>query len=169
MLRVATSQAEAARAVIHAGKRLWWAAVGVAYISALLKLVVDLPARGESLTRALMAVPFFGALAVPLTWLAYRWLPCSCTLNERGFRFRGRYAGHYHLTRSSRTHSRRFPLCPATSFLPCEAPTGRELSASLSFLQLTTTHCERHLARSPANHSLQRKARLRLAAAELNR
>lgn len=91
--------AEAARAVVHAGKRLWWAAVGVACISALLKLVVDLPARGESLTRPLLAVPFFGALAVPLTWLAYRWLPCSCTVDERGFRVRGRYAGHYHFNK----------------------------------------------------------------------
>lgn len=86
---------ETTRAVVHAGARLWWMAVVVAVLSAASTVVLDLsPGRAE-LARTLIGLPFFGALVVPLTWLAYRWLPCSCTIDDQGLQFRGRHAGRY--------------------------------------------------------------------------
>jgi hypothetical protein len=86
---------EVARAVVQVGGRVWLGTVVLALACLLLRLGVQLPPRAMVLTRALIALPVFLALTVPLSWLVYRYLPCSCTIDGAQFRFRGRGAGRY--------------------------------------------------------------------------
>jgi hypothetical protein len=86
---------EVARVVVQVGGRLWLGTVVLALGCLLLRFGVQLSPRAMVLTRALIALPVFLALAVPLSWLVYRYVPCSCTIDSAQFRFRGRGAGRY--------------------------------------------------------------------------
>jgi hypothetical protein len=86
---------EVARAVVRVGGRVWMVTVVLALGALLLQFAAELPSGALVLTRALIALPVFLALVVPMTWLVYRILPCSCVIDRAEFRFRGRGAGCY--------------------------------------------------------------------------
>lgn len=84
-----------ARAVVRAGARVWIGTLGLAIGCVLLRLSVQLSPPAMGLTRAVVALPLLLALVVPLLWLAYRLLPCSCVSDSGQVRFHGRGAGRY--------------------------------------------------------------------------
>src|SRR5262245_7971495 len=78
---------EVARAVVRVGGRIWLGTLVVALGCLLLRLGADLSPRTMELTRSFIGLPIFLALAVPLSWLAYRFIPCSCVIDMAQFHF----------------------------------------------------------------------------------